>query len=181
MHILDVAENGIAAGADLIRIVVEEDLKADWLRVVISDNGRGIPKEKIPFVRDPFYTTRTTRRVGLGLSLLEMAAKRCDGYMTIESDSGSGTTITAQFRYCHIDRAPLGDMAGTLFSLVLGNPDIDFDYHHRRNGKTFDFDTRKVRKELGNRPVTHPEVMTRLMGIIRQGLGELAEKERTDA
>ena len=181
LHILDVAENGIAAGADRIRIAIDENTEADRLRIVISDNGRGIPAEKIALVHDPFYTTRTTRRVGLGLSLLESAAKRCDGFMTIESTFGHGTTVTAQFRYGHIDRAPLGDMAGTLFALILGNPDIDFDYHHARNEKTFDFDTRKIKNEQGNRPVTHPGVMAYLMRLIRQGLAELAADGEPDA
>ena len=102
LHILDVAENGITAGGNCIWIAVDEDRKADQLKIVIRDNGRGMPVEKLENIDDPFITTRTTRRVGLGLSLLATAARRCEGTMHVDSKPGKGTEISATFGLNHI-------------------------------------------------------------------------------
>jgi signal transduction histidine kinase len=134
LHILDVVENGITAGGDCIWIEVDEARKKDLLKIVIRDNGRGMPVEKLENIDDPFITSRTTRRVGLGLSLLAAAAKRCEGELRVNSEPGKGTEVEATFRYNHIDRAPLGDMAATIGTLILGNPGIDFIYAHHIDG-----------------------------------------------
>ncbi len=169
LHILDVAENGISAGADLIRIEVAEDLQSNILRIVIADNGGGIPPEQIDLAADPFYTSRSTRRVGLGLSLLDAAARQCGGGMSIESGQGSGTRVTAEFVHDHIDRAPIGDMAGTMAGLIMGNPDVEFDYLHRVDGREFRLSTQAVKQELGGRPVTDLKVFRRIMETLRSG------------
>jgi hypothetical protein len=153
---MDIVENGIAAGAALIEIRMEEDRKGNRLRMTIRDNGRGIPADLLHKVLDPFYTTRTTRRVGLGLSLLRDAAKRCDGDFQIESKEGKGTEVSTSFRLDHIDLAPLGDMASSVVSLIMGNTDVDFVYTHDVDGKVFRMDTREVKKELDLG--LHPEV-----------------------
>lgn len=173
LHILDVAENGIAAGAGCIRIVAEEARIENFLKVTIEDNGQGVPPERIDTLTDPFVTSRTTRRVGLGLPLLEAAARRCDGKVSIDSEPGKGTRITATFRYDHIDRAPMGDMAGTIITLVMGNPDVDFVYHHSIDGRTFSLDTREIRKELGALSLSNPAVMHRLKQAIKKQLDRL--------
>ena len=162
LHILDVAENGIKAGADLVKITVEENTEADRLVVTIQDNGRGMDADFLARVLDPFVTTRTTRKVGLGLSLFQQSAQEAGGDLTIASVPGVGTTVTAYMRHRHIDRKPLGDMVQTMLTLIEGNPDCDFVYTHISDGKQYVLDTREIRCELEEIPMNHPEV-TRLI------------------
>ena len=177
LHILDVAENGITAGGNCIWIEVDEDRKADQLKIVIRDNGRGMPVEKLENIDDPFITTRTTRRVGLGLSLLATAAGRCEGTMHVDSKPGRGTEITATFRFNHIDRAPLGDMAATITTLIMGNPRIDFVYSHRIDGNEYRLDTREIRAEMEDLSLSNPVVIHHLTETIRSALEELSSNE----
>ncbi len=177
LHILDVAENGINAGADRVRISVEEARLDNRLKIRINDNGRGIPADLIQKVTDPFYTTRTTRRVGLGLSLLESAARQCNGSMHVESVPGKGTTVTAVFAYDHIDRAPLGDMTGTLISLIMGYPDVAFEYIHSVNSRRFELNTVDIKNMFDGRPVSDPAVFRKLRTLLEQGLTRLKTNE----
>ena len=173
LHILDVVENGITAGGNCIWIEVDEERKKDQLKIVIRDNGRGMPVEKLKNIDNPFITTRTTRRVGLGLSLLATAARRCDGTMQVDSKPGKGTEITATFRFNHIDRAPLGDMAATITTLIMGNPEIDFVYFHRIDGNEFSLDTREIRAEMEDLSLSDPVVIHHLTESIRSALKKL--------
>ena len=173
LHILDIVENGITAGADCIHIDVIESRTADFLTIKIRDNGRGIPAEKLARLKDPFVTSRTTRRVGLGLPLLAAAAERCDGELAVEAGTVGGTAVTATFRYSHIDRAPVGDMASTMATLLMGNPQIDFVYTHVIDGEEFILDTRELKKELGDHSLEDPMVVHRLGENIRTSLNQL--------
>ncbi len=173
LHILDIAENGITAGADLITILVEEERTEDLLTIKIRDNGHGMPAEKIKKLTDPFVTSRTTRRVGLGLSLLAAAAERCEGKLTVKTGPDAGTEVEATFRYSHIDRAPVGDMAATITTLIMGNPQIDFVYTHIVEGRDFTVDTRELKAEMGNLSLTNPVVIHHLTASIRNSLGLL--------
>ena len=177
LHVLDVVENGITAGADCIWIEIDEAPKKDRLKIVIRDNGRGMPVEKLKNIEDPFITSRTTRRVGLGLSLLAAAARRCEGTVRIDSEPGRGTEVEATFRYHHIDRAPLGDMPATLGTLIIGNPGIDFIYTHCIDGKDFVLDTREIRKDMKGRSLSDAMVIYHLTESIRSSLQELASGE----
>lgn len=174
LHILDVAENALTAGACLISIEVAESTEEDRMRISIRDNGRGMPEEKIRNIEDPFVTTRTTRRVGLGLSLLAAAARRCEGAIAVNAAPGRGTEVTATFRRSHIDRAPLGDMAATLGMLIMGNPHVDFVYIHRLDGRDFTLDTRELKRELEGVDLSDPVVASHLTESIRRSLQELA-------
>jgi anti-sigma regulatory factor (Ser/Thr protein kinase) len=178
LHILDIAENGITAGADCLDIRVDEARLKNRLEIVIQDNGRGIQSEKLGTITDPFYTTRTTRRVGLGLSLLKAAAQRCDGRFRIDSEPGKGTRVTATFRYDHIDRAPLGDMATTIALLIAGNSDVDFIYKHVVDNEDFNLDTRELRQELADISLTDPAVIHHLIQTIRDALDQLEQDDR---
>lgn len=173
LHILDVVENGVTAGASCISIRVEESSTADLLRISVHDNGRGMPDGKINRIEDPFITTRSTRRVGLGLSLLAAAARRCGGGIAVNTTRGKGTEVTATFRRSHIDRAPLGDMASTLAMLIMGTPHVDFAYLHRVDDKEFTFDTREIKRELEGINLRDPAVITRLTESIRRALDAL--------
>ena len=176
LHILDIAENGITAGADCIHILVEEARSADLLTINITDNGQGMPVEKIKKLTDPFVTSRTTRRVGLGLSLLATAAERCEGRLKVKTEPGAGTQVVATFRYGHIDRAPVGDMAATITTLIMGNPQIDFVYTHIIDGEDFSLDTRELKAEMGDLSLTNPVVIHHLTASIRNSLGQLTAK-----
>jgi len=177
LHILDVAENGITAGGNCIWIEVDEDRKADQLKIVIRDNGRGMPVEKLENIDDPFITTRTTRRVGLGLSLLATAARRCEGTMHVDSKPGKGTEISATFGFNHIDRAPLGDMAATITTLIMGNPGIDFVYSHQIDGNEYRLDTREIRAEMEDLSLSDPIVIHHLAETIRAALKALSSNK----
>ena len=126
LHILDIVENSIAAGAKNIRIKIIEEKKKDFLAVEIIDDGKGMDDKTLKKVLDPFYTTRNTRKVGLGLPLLAQSAEESGGNIKIESKPGKKTTVKTTFSYSHIDRKPLGDVSETLKVLIAGNPDINF-------------------------------------------------------
>jgi anti-sigma regulatory factor (Ser/Thr protein kinase) len=172
LHILDIAENAIAAGADTVDIRVAERPSSDNLAITIRDNGRGMPPDKLRHLDDPFVTTRKTRRVGLGLSLLAAAAKRCEGDLTATVEHETGTTVTAVFRNSHIDRAPLGDIAGTLALLIVGNPYIDFIYTHSIENRAFILDTRRLKSE--GLELRDPLAAMQLQELIRRSLVGLA-------
>jgi anti-sigma regulatory factor (Ser/Thr protein kinase) len=159
LHVLDLAYNGVEAGARRIRIEVIEDLAADRLTIVVADDGRGMDEETIRRATDPFYTTRGARRVGLGLSLLEAAARSAGGEVSIRSAPGGGTTVQATFQHSHLDRAPLGDLRGAVLVLVVGNPEVTFSYLHRVDGKEFEFDGGEFRAALGDLSPQHPAVL----------------------
>ena len=178
LHIMDMIENGLDAGASLIDLSIVEDRKERLLRITIKDNGRGIPEGILEQIADPFVTTRTTRRVGLGLSLLKEAAKRCDGTFEIQSTRGEGTVVRASFRTDHIDTPPLGDMAGSLTSLIVTHPEVDFVYTHEANDNEFEMDTRQIKTELDDVPIHHPEVMMVLARSIREFLDGIKHGEQ---
>jgi len=173
LHLIDIAENGIAAGADLITIKVSEREKDNLMEIAIADNGRGIPSALLEKVADPFFTTKTTRRIGLGLSLFQDAATRCEGEFHIRSEEGKGTEVSASFKLDHIDLAPLGDMAGSISCLIMGNPGVDFSYAHEINGESFIMDTRDIRKELDDVAINTPEVIRWIMNTINDSLKSL--------
>jgi hypothetical protein len=168
LHILDVLQNSLEAGATLVELVIEEDLAADRLVITVRDNGRGMDQATLAQVADPFYTTRKTRQVGLGLPLFQAAAERCNGSLRITSQAGSGTTLSAIFQHSHIDRAPLGDMTGTLLSFILGGIS-DLSYSHRVDGRQFSLSTAEIRAELGDVPISHPAVREWLRQYIAEG------------
>jgi len=177
LHILDIAENGIVAGGNCIWIEVDEARKKDQFKIRVRDNGSGIPMEKLENIDNPFITSRATRSFGLGLSLLSAAAKRCDGALRIDTQSGKGTEVEAIFRYHHIDRAPLGDMAATITTLIIGNPEIDFIYSHRTDDKDFSLDTRQIRAEMEKLSRSDPGSLQRLSETIRSSLKTLTTNE----
>ena len=173
LHILDVVENGINAGASMVEISVSEDRKSNLLSIEIKDNGRGIPEDLLERVTDPFYTTRKTRRVGLGLSLFREASRRCGGDFRIESTEGDGTKVFTSFRLDHIDLAPLGDLASSLTGLIAGNPMVDFIYTHRVDDSVFKLDTRELKKVLDGMAFNSPEVVGFLRRFIREGFSDI--------
>ncbi|NIM51587.1 MAG: ATP-binding protein [Gemmatimonadales bacterium] len=141
LHILDVVENAIAASARKISLVITEDTTRDLLSIVIEDDGKGMDADTREKVLDPFFTTRTTRRVGLGLPLLAQAAREGGGGIEIASEPGKGTRVKAWFRRSHPDCKPLGDIVETIRTIVTGRPDLALRYEHRIDGEAYAFDT----------------------------------------
>ena len=168
LHILDVMENSLEAGATLIEVIIEEESATDRLTITVRDNGRGMSEAQLARMFDPFFTTRSTRHVGLGVPLFKAAAERCEGSLTITSQPGKGTTLQATFRHNHIDRAPLGDITGTLLAVILSGS-CDVHYVHRVDGREFTFHTADIRAELGEIPLTHPRVRRWLEEFITAG------------
>lgn len=152
----------------MVWLRVDEDLEEDRLTIEVEDNGRGMGEETMNRVKDPFFTTRKTRHVGLGLPLFAAATERCEGDLKVQARPGGGTRATAVFRQSHIDRAPLGDMPRTLLSFLLGEPFCDLVYCHRKGGNTYRLDTREVCRELGPVPLTHPTVREWLVQYLKQ-------------
>ena len=172
LHILDALENSLTAEASLIELIIKEDVTADQLTITIQDNGRGMTEAQLARVYDPFFTTRNTRHVGLGIPLFKAAAERCNGDLTIASQLGKGTTLRATFQHSHIDRAPLGDMTSTLIAVILAGV-CDLRYVHWVDGKEFEFSKVDIKAELGEIPLTHPAVRKWLQEFIIEGEQEL--------
>ena len=172
LHILDIAENSIVAGAGKIRIKIIEDIKKNLLTIEIADNGKGMDKNTIKKAYDPFFTTKTVRRVGLGVPLLAQAARESNGSISIISKKGEGTAITVSFQYNHIDRKPLGNIAETLIVLITANPGIDFVFEHRKDSHTYCINTAEIKTDLGDVPINNPGVIKFIKDDINKWLND---------
>jgi len=179
LHILDVVENAIEAGARHVELAIMEDLDADRLTIRVIDDGRGMDTETLRRVRDPFFTTRTTRHVGLGIPLLAAAAERCGGGLAIDSQPGRGTALVATFQHSHIDRAPLGDLPGTLICVLMRDDQLRVSYGHTIVGRgavrSFELDTAEIADALGGLPRSLPAVREWLSEYVTEGEAQLKE------
>ncbi len=175
LHILDIAENGIRAKATQINIKIIENIRTDRLDIIIHDNGSGMEASFVEKVLDPFTTTRTTRRVGLGLPFFKRAAEECNGGLRISSKPGEGTRVEASFQHSHIDRVPLGNMAETLTTLILADESIDYIYEHIFNDNKFFFSTKDVKKTLEGISISEIEVIIWIRDYLEEGLKELVK------
>lgn len=161
LNILDVAENSVRARASRIEILVSVRPDLDTLTVIISDNGCGMTKEQAESVQDPFFTTRTTRKVGLGIPFFKQAAESTGGSFQIDSESGKGTVVKAVFGLSHIDRMPLGDISATVQTLIVFNEHISFRYTYEYGDRSFMLDTDEMREMLGDGiSFSEPEIST---------------------
>jgi len=192
LHVLDILQNAVEAGAASVVLEIEEDRAADRLRIVVSDNGRGIPPEALNSVINPFHTTRTSRHVGLGLPLFAAAAERAGGRLAVYSPSrhllghggqplGPGTTVEATFVLSHPDRQPLGDLTDTLLSFLLSAQSPELCYMHRVDGETFTFDTTELRAQLDGLPLSHPLVYRWLSEFIAEGEAQIRATDSSGA
>jgi hypothetical protein len=170
LHILDIARNSVEAGATALQIAVVERQDTDTLELIVRDNGRGMDAGALKRAADPFFTTRETRKVGLGLSLLKATCERCEGALEIQSRPGEGTEVHGTLRLGHVDRPPLGDMGKVVQALALDAKRTSVRYRHQTNGKRFEVDTIDLQKELGDVPVTDPRVLCWLAEFVRNGI-----------
>ena len=177
LNILDIVENSTKAEAELVEIEIIE--RTDSMTIRISDNGCGMKDDVLMSVNDPFYTTRTTRKVGMGIPLFRLSAEQTGGSLTITSKhideypDDHGTTVTAVFDKTHIDFTPLGDIISTLVTLIQGHPDIDFIYNHSLSERLISLDTREMREVLGDLPLDTFEILI----WIRENLEEQYEEK----
>ena len=176
LHILDLLENALGAGAGRVEVRIQEDPATDRLTIVVQDNGRGMDTGTVQRALDPFFTTRTTRRVGLGLPMLTAASRQCDGDVTLESVPGRGTKVTATFRHSHLDRAPLGNMPDTLLAFLLSGDGErpQLHYQHRVSDRTFDLDTAAIQAKIGAISLSYPPLRDWLHEYIAEGEAKLA-------
>ncbi len=173
LHVLDIAENSVRAEATLVTISVVNSAARDRIILRFSDNGRGMSPELLARVTDPFTTTRTTRRVGLGIPLFKDAAEQTGGSFSIESTLGVGTTTTAEFVRSCIDTPPEGDLCGSVVTLIQGSPEIDFLFTYETDKGSFTCDTREIRELLGDVPLSEPAVVSFLSEYLREHLKPL--------
>jgi len=173
LHILDILQNSVTAGATLVKLQIDEIPAKDQYKVKFTDNGKGMDAEMVKHVTDPFFTTRTTRNVGLGLPLLKQNAERTGGNMTIHSQPGKGTEVDVMFVYSHIDRLPTGDISGTIALTASSYTAIDFIYTHNTPEGTFIFDTVEIKETLGELPINNPQVIAFMKDLISDNLKEI--------
>ena len=179
LHLLDIAENSVTAESKTISVHVQENLFRDQLTTSVVDDGRGMDAQTAQRVQDPFYTTRTTRNVGLGIPLLKLAAEQAEGNFSLQSEPGKGAWVEAEFRHSHIDRMPLGDLSSTFLTLLISHPQINWTFLYRVTDKTgksrdFLFDSAALKSELGDVSLTEPEVLAFLRGMFEEGIEEVA-------
>ena len=178
-HILDIVQNSINAGADLIEISISENDKEGLFTIAIGDNGVGMDGETLRKAIDPCFSTRKERSVGLGLSLLNQNAERTGGNFSIDSTPGKGTRVKAEFVKDHLDCPAEGDLAGTIHQMIVFNPGKDFVYRHNKNSVGFEIDSRQIKEVLDNLPFHHPEISKYIEEMIRENLNELREETDT--
>ncbi len=174
LNILDVAKNSVTAGATKIDILVEET--PSRLTITITDNGCGMTPEFVSQVTDPFTTTRTTRKVGMGLPLMKMEAQMSGGDLSIESQVGKGTRVTSWFDPGNIDMPPLGDLTSSITTLIQGSPDIDFVFTHRTPQGEYTLDTGEIRQIMGDIPLSEPEVIAWLTDYLHENESNIEGK-----
>ncbi len=173
LNVLDIAQNSIRANATLVIIEIAEDSKNKHLSITVEDDGCGMTKEQVANVMDPFFTTRTTRKVGLGVPFFKMSAEATGGSFSIESEVGKGTKTSAVYCTDHIDMLPLGDINATIVSLISVNPQMEFLYKRTLDGKSFVLDTREIRSVLEGVPINSPDVLMFLKEYLSENDSEI--------
>lgn len=168
LNVMDVAQNSVRAEASLVKITVEESDKDDFLKISIEDNGCGMTEEQVQQVIDPFFTTRKTRKVGLGVPLFKLSAEQTGGSFDIKSKLNVGTTTTAEYVKSHVDMTPLGDINSTVEILIRCNPDIDFVFTHSTDIDSFTLDTRELREILQGVSLDTPDVIEWIKAFLEE-------------
>lgn len=175
-HILDIVQNSVRAQARHIGIGIEEDRTTDLLTIRIEDDGYGMDAATLKRIRDPFFTSRQIRHVGLGIPLLQQNAERTGGKLAIHSVQGEGTQVTATFSHSHLDRPPLGDIAGTVSLLMAVNPDIEFTFTHHSEQGHFRINSREVKNILDGFSLNDPDILCHLRELIDENEKEIKEE-----
>ena len=174
LHIMDIFQNSIRAHSTSISLDILENVSENIYRFTIKDNGDGMNPDMVKHVTDPYSTSRTTRKVGMGLALLNQNTLRTGGSLQIESEPGAGTTVVADFMFDNIDRPGPGDIPGAVLLTATANPEIGFVYHHTVNGKSYTFSTGEISEILGDIPISDPYVYSCLHEMITENLKDIS-------
>lgn len=172
-HILDIVQNSIRANATLIEIIVEENKKNDFYSLIISDNGCGMDEETLKKAANPFFTSRKTRGVGLGLSLLKQNAEMAGGNFSLYSVVNKGTEVKARFQLSNVDRPPLGDVWNMFYYTILSNETIDFHYIHKTDNGTFEIQSEEIKRSLEGVSLQQKEIREAILELIQNNLKEI--------
>lgn len=173
LHILDILHNSLSAKATKIELFIEESSKKDIYSITIKDNGKGIPKEMLETVTDAYTTSRKSRKVGLGIPLFKMNAEISGGSLTINSEEGVGTELTAIFGFSNIDRLPLGDIEGCIVPFAASNKNLHFIYKHTTEKGDFTFDTKEIIQALDGMPLNNPKIILFLKEMVKENLSDI--------
>ena len=168
LHLMDIMQNSLTAGASYVEVTVRAEKKKDLLTLSVKDDGKGMSEETLRRVSDPFYTTRTTRKAGLGIPLFKASAEMAGGSFSIDSEPGKGTVVTAVYQISHIDRKPLGSVADTVTMCIMGHPGIEFHLILENEESSFVFRTEEVREQIGDVPVNDPVIIGYLKEMIEE-------------
>lgn len=173
LHILDIAQNSIRANATCIKLIIEENIDRNLFEIRIEDNGGGMDDQIKEHVTNPFTTTRTLRKVGLGIPFLKQICEECEGELNIESEKGKGTTIKALMKHNHIDRLPLGEIDKTITTLIMARSQIHYIYEHKYNDKAFILDTEEIKEILEGVAIDELDILKWIEAYIQSKLEEL--------
>lgn len=176
MHILDIIMNSIKAQAKLIELIIDENTINNYIKITVKDNGKGMNREELKQVTSPFFTTRKTRKVGLGISLLKEACERCNGYLEIDSEENKGTVVECYFERDNIDRAPLGNMGDTVLTVINGLNSCEFIYKYIFNDKNFTLNTVEIKEKLGELKINDSNVLMWIKEYVEENTKEIKEK-----
>ena len=172
MHLLDIVYNSIRAKASLIKIFFKDSTLSNEIIMRVEDNGTGMNEETVEKVQNPFYTTRTTRDVGLGIPLLKIGALSCNGSFRLESKENVGTLIEATYQKDHLDTPPVGDLAETLVILIQANENIEYEFHYEEDKLVFDLNTVEIKEILDGVSIVEPDIIIWLKSYIKEGIGK---------
>lgn len=173
LHLMDILQNSLAAESNKIDVTISAHKEKDLLEIIVEDNGKGIDEEILKNITSPFATTRTTRKVGLGIPLLEASAKRSGGDLTVTSQKGVGTVLKASFVISNIDRMPLGDVSATITGIIMANPDLNLNLYLNSRENVFTFRTLEIKEKLGDVPINQFEVIMWMGEYIREGINNI--------
>ena len=173
MHVYDLMENSTAANSTEVKLTIKDSLKDNVYAFTIEDNGKGMSPEFLAKVTDPYTTSRTTRKVGLGLPLIKMNTENCGGGMKLQSEVGKGTRLDFWFQHNHWDRPPMGDLAGTIVMLCAAHQDIHIIYRHITDDGEFVFDTEEIKEALDGLDMNDVKVYGWLKDMVRENLEEI--------
>lgn len=175
LHIIDVVQNSVSAGSGTVRVTLKDSHKEDIILIQVADDGKGMDEQTLTNVQNPFYTTKSGKKVGLGIPLLKESALFCDGNFNMESTPGKGTSVTATFKKSHIDTPPVGDVKDTLFTTIVGTDQCNIDITYTTDNGTFNISINEIKQEIGDDiPLTHPEVIKFLRDYINQNIDQIS-------
>jgi hypothetical protein len=175
LHILDIAENSIEAGATAVKIGIREDTAEDMFVLTVDDNGRGVEEETVEKTLDPFFTSKTGKKCGLGIPLLAQAARECGGDFSITTGKGKGMRVVARFQRSHIDMKPMGDVGATMATLICGHPEVAYSLTYESDGRAFSLGSEELARELDGVPLHMPAVYQYVKDDINEGIRRIKE------